>query len=380
MLKLWILYGVLFFLIIFIEMRCTITFCGKKIDLDNKLKYLLIIGVIVLMSANRTGFDARSYQRFFADVAFNENYNVSDYSYLALFYLINICLKFFPLFSYHVFHAFILLLGWVFLIMPAIKKYCCNTCALISLYTFVGVFAADGMQMKNFIAVNFLVASIVVLINEKKHYLLHFYILLTVAVLFHFSFIVYAFIPLIYIRKLEKNRFIFPIIGLIGYFSILTGQFKGMGILISRLSSMIPILSKASKYAYSITGRKSLIPVFIYLTILFILEYSKANNLFPEDKLRYMNKTVTIWNFMGLLLPLLNVANAIYRFYRNIYILVFAFLINIILNKNINIRKRLFVTGITGILGFLIFYHICLINQDIDIYLPVLEGKMFWER
>lgn len=145
--------------------------------------------------------------------------------------------------------------------------------------------------------------------------------------------------------------------------------------------SRIGILSKVEDYDGARAGIQSMVPVLIYFMIFLILEYFKHGR---TDDLRGMTKkllenAIYLWRLIGVLLPFLCYANASYRLFRNFYIILFMVMAKVVLEEEKSRAKR-YVNGFLVIaLAFVIFMYVYLLHQQIDIYIPVVEGDFFWE-
>ncbi len=390
MLALWILCSVLCLVAFFHNNRIVFKFGRNTISFNLIISAIMCFIIILLMTANRTGYDADAYTRFF-NLVKSTKMNPYDYTYDA-FYRVELCiLPFYPKLTYPEFHALLLLVTGLFCVYPVIKKYSVDPAVVLSLYVLSGTFAADGMQSKNFVAVCILVATFYFYsdYDKKKWHIFAYYICLFLAMLFHFSFAIYVFLPVTKTNRFRKYGRIFPVIGGMLYFIFLYGG--GFTTAIVTYISRIQFLSKAENYGMGRAGIRSLVPFTIYFAILTALYYftgEKRNQaLFrtvESDEKRKNLASIAmdvryIWELMGLFLPVLIYANATYRFYRNLYIPVFIVITNSVLSiKNKNRRK----IGIILLLGvaFAIFIYPILLRQHIDIYESILKGYWFWQE
>lgn len=381
MLSIWILCGMVCFLYFFSKRRIGLYSNGKKFDLklEAVLEIALFFGLICLMTANRSGYDAISFNRFFSYVKLYGK-NPFDYTYGFFLILVKFILNLFPEMTYQMFEAAVIAVIGFFLIRPVFRKYQANAACVMSLYALSGMVAVDGMQFKNFLAVSFLVGAIGHLFQEGKRNVIRFYILVTISVLFHFSFAIYYFLPLIKLNGVKKISGALPVAGGIGYlFLLLDNERYTAGIL--SFISRIGILSKVEDYDGARAGIQSMVPVLIYFMIFLILEYFKHGR---TDDLRGMTKkllenAIYLWRLIGVLLPFLCYANASYRLFRNFYIILFMVMAKVVLEEEKSRAKR-YVNGFLVIaLAFVIFMYVYLLHQQIDIYIPVVEGDFFWE-
>ena len=341
--------------------------------------------VVILMTANNKGYDADAYERFF-NVVKATGVNPYDYTYEALYKLEQLFLRFFRNLTYQYFHALVLFITGALCIYPFLKKYSYDSIAVFSLYVLSGVFASDGMQFKNFIAVCFLILALYFYCDSdnNRNSIFFYYAFLTIAILFHFSFALYVFIPLTKMKWFERVRMFLPVWGGVLYILFLFGGNIISGII--TFISKIRFLSKAAGYAISRAGIRSIVPVMIYYIILFTLYYCRKrikyvqNNEFSVDEKTRNELAVkirSIWELMGIFLVILGFANATYRLFRNLYIPVFTVVINAVLTIE-NRNRRIIGIMMTIMMAFIIFIYPILLGSYVDIYLQILEGEWFW--
>ncbi len=389
MLTIWIICAGLC-LISFARTRNVVINVGQHEVSFKILNTYIIIGcLILLMTANRTGYDADAYSRFYNFVKAS-GYNPYDYTYEMFFRVEETVLKFLPNLSYHEFHALILLASFMLLILPVLKKYSLSPVTVLSLYVLSGVFASDGMQSKNFIAACFLIAAMHFLVNieEYKRNIIIYYLLIVVAMTFHFSFFIYLFLPITKFKRFRNIIRWFPICGVFLYFAFLL---TGIGSKILLVLSRFFILSKLESYSLARAGIRSIVPLFIYLAVLITLRffsdrassgsfYAGVGTEAKRNSIReYLVNVRYIWEFMGIFLPILVYANASYRLYRNLYIPVFIVLANCVECLGSKHGRTIgYLMTIT--LALIMFLYPILLRQQIDIYLPILDGDFFWQN
>lgn len=380
MIYIWIAEGLIGLFGLFNIRKRAIKVHNKELSLDVFLPYLMIFGLSILMAANREGFDAVSFTRFFNNIK-TTGLSSNDQTYYALFLVIKYAISIFPSLTYPMFHGSTVLALWIFILLPVIKNRCIKPIAFFSLYIISAVFASDGMQFKNFISVTFLILAIDCLLKENLSTvkcILLYYVFLSIAIIFHFSFFTYIFIPLILSKRFEKASIFFPSIGFTIYVLFLFTGNTFTQLIISYVSRFY-VFSKLSKYETQVTGVKSLVPVFIYMCILFMLHYfSQGEHHTRTDARSLTNYTLTIWRFMGLLLPLLCLINAVYRLYRNLYIWIFIIAINCIFDSKIRKKRRYIYSVMAMAVALIIFIYLFLLRQHGEIYSPVISGKLWW--
>ena len=381
MLSIWVLCGMVCFLYFFSKRKIGLYSNGKKFDLklEAVLEIALFFGLICLMTANRSGYDAISFNRFFSYVKLYGK-NPFDYTYGFFLILVKFILNLFPEMTYQMFEAAVIAVIGIFLIRPVFRKYQANAACVMSLYALSGMVAVDGMQFKNFLAVSFLVGAIGHLFQEGKRNIIRFYVLVTISVLFHFSFAIYYFLPLIKLNGVKKISGTLPVAGGIGYLFLLldNGRYTaGMLSFISRIG----ILSKVEDYDSVRAGIQSVVPVGIYFMVLLILVYFKHGRTSHSKNVtnRLLESVVYLWRIAGALLPFMCYANASYRLFRNFYLIIFVALSNVVLEEEKSRAKRYFNGMLVIVLAFVIFLYVYFLHQQFDIYIPVVEGDFFWE-
>lgn len=378
-------------LIIFSSCICLYYFLFGAIDKNNRLYvspinldviflFFLSFNLLFLMTSNRTGYDAISYSRFFGLVkSFGTNY-YGDITYQAFYLLISFITAFITNITYPEFQALILSFLAIFFIYPFLFKNSHSVVTVLSLYILSGVYASDGMQFKNFIAVVFVLFSSRYVLHEDPVFW-KFYVMLLVAACFQFSVVVYAFFPLIHFKNIRRITPIFPIIGVLVYLiSFIIGPVLTSNTLI--ILSKLPFMNKLLIYSTSFSGIRSLFPVILYLMILLMLSYfRKYQALLSRKSFFFLECMIQIWRIQGLIVPFLIIANAPYRLFRNLYLLVFIAATNIILELPNKSSKRFISVFILVGIALIIYYYPILLKQDIDIYLPVYESNsFFWEE
>lgn len=384
MLTIWIICATLC-LIVFVQEGKVYFICGhKSVPLRTLFAVIIFFLLVILMTANNAGYDADAFIRFFNFVK-EFGLNPYDYTYDMLFNVEQFTLRFLPTLTYQQFHALILFIVGAFCIYPFLKNYSLDPAAVLSLYVLSGVFASDGMQFKNFIAASLLILSFCFYCDDehKNSNLIAYYFILIIAITFHFSFVIYIFLPLarIWFSKASK---LFPVVGGILYFVFLFwGNFFG-----SALSYFLKIqfLSKAEGYVDARTGVRSLVPFAIYYIVLAALYYiTNWNTELQTEKMDKKSRNIEslainvqiVWETMGLFLVILCFANASYRLFRNLYIPIFTVIINSIQSIKSRNRRRMAIIITIGV-ALLIFIYPILLGQQVDIYDPIIEGKWFW--
>lgn len=364
----------------------------KVIEVENSIsarkKYIIInwgIGIIVLilLAANRTGYDSKAYQRFFSFITvFGQSLN--DYTYIFFGYLVYFVRNIFPTITYFEFQALICgILGYV-----AIKRlmpYILSLRIVLFLYLISGTIALDGLQFKNFIAVLFLLIAFPCLLqqNKKLKNTVEYTLLIIIASMFHFSFIIYCFFVLfIWIDNVKMENILkkMVVIGVVTFWVLFLFSNFLPGILAS--ISKISILRKLSNYAAQFSGKRAIVPMVIYLFQIGVMYFCKKKNYLYPQKIKKFVDIVWLVNLeLALLLPALLYANAAFRLFRNLYLVNFIVYSNFIVRLPRLSYKRIVVSIVVLILGlFIMVYPNILLNQKIDIIEGMLNGKFFLIR
>lgn len=355
--------------------------CNKKLAI--RIKYILVglfllFVVIVGMCANRMQADARAYNGFFSYVKIY-GLNPWDYTYTLFSYITRIFVFVFPNLSVYEYRALICLTGWI-IIIYGYSKYSTSLNSVLLLYLMSFLFAHDGAQIKNFLALSMVLSAISFYIGHSKCYLIKFYVIMGIAVLLHFSCFVYLFIPLVGTRWFKSNGKIFPVIGVAIYFIFYLIGVPITSFVLARITSIVPILSKAGVYSEYYSGKRSLVFVVIYfLSYFLLLQCRQSIYLLSEEKKSFFNQTFDIWNYMGAILPFLIYANAAYRLFRNLIILVFVCVTNSLLCYSRFSHRRLNFTLIALALVFSIILQPILFNSSVDVFFPIFSGNFFWK-
>lgn len=340
---------------------------------------LLISFIVILMTANRTGYDARAFHLFYSDLLSSRK-NPWDYSYQAL---ADLMISIRPLLlniTYDVFHAVVVLCSIIITVL-LYSEYVTNFHTVAFVFVASGLYAEYGMQFKNAISVTLLLIAILFYVkySRMKRYVL-FYIFAFLAVIMHFSFFIYLVIPVIETKFFQRNKKLFPIIGTVVYFVILLSGGAALRF-VYNIFAQIPYLNKIASYGYVTAGIRSAGPVLIYLGIFVVLYFClDRDGRLSEGKTKLQNMVFDIWMMFGIFLPALYTANAVGRIYTNLYVIVFIVICNSVISLPRLSKNRLILSlGVFVMIAVLYSYQYIL-GSYIDIYIPVFEGKYFWQK
>ena len=306
---------------------------SKKRNLIINIVFGFIL--VVLISANREGYDSISYQRFF-------NYTSTsvmslDYTYVTFGKLIIWIKQIFPLITYFEFQALVsIVLGIV--VKYRLNAYMLSFRIFCFFYLLSGTIAMDGLQFKNFVAVLFLMIAIPFLTrdgNNVRNTILYV-LFIIIATLFHFSFAIYIF--LVMIRWWDYER-------VAGY-----------------------------------SGKRALVSFFLYfLQLAFMRICVKNSNKLTPDLEKFTRIIWTANLIMGIFLPGLLYANAGYRLFRNVYIVNFIVFSNhIVIMRRLSNNRIVTSIAIMVICLSILIYPNFLLRQNADVMGAMLNGKFFW--
>lgn len=338
---------------------------------------LVSSGLLILLTANRTGYDARNYQMFYKYIALHKknpwDYSYKFYSKLTMFFQLYLKNR-----TYFEFQAIILVIIGCFMV-PRINRLSLSYSMVVFLYLISGVFASDGMQFKNFIAVCFLIMALEFLQRGQGAIgIVKYIILIGIACLFHFSCVIYFVLPVVKNSFFQRIRVVFPVIGLIFYIVFLFGGQELLSVFLPIISK-VPGLSKLAGYANSFAGARSLVPVMLYfigLILLYLCRYNRK--ILPKKLSDYNNLITNIWILMGIFLPTLAFANAPYRFYRNLYIPIFIVISNYLVSLRGISQKKSISSLFVLVYVLSIFLYPIALGQARDIYAGIFDGTLFW--
>lgn len=369
-----------FFYFLFAEKRESKMWIGrlKIYNINRILTGSVILFVIVIgMSANRGIGDVAAFRSFYNYVKIYSG-NPWDYTYELFAKVTDIFLTVAPeatFFEYHAILVFIIWIGIIFFYRKYI--YCYNI--VFFFYLLSGVFAHDGGQIKNFISVAFLICGLIFLLEDDIKNIILYYVFIVTATLFHFSFVIYIFLPIIKTRWFNVNKNNLPIIGgAIYVVLLLNGTVLTASLL--RFLSYFPMMAKLNSYSSTYAGVRSLVPVAIYYIMLYVFYCLKFNlSELDAKKAKLFYVVYSIWILMGIFLPFLIYANAVYRFYRNLYIPISAIMSNVIVSIPRFAKRRIYLSCTVLIFVFAVFMYTIVMGQWKDAFLPIIQGDFFWK-
>ena len=113
------------------------------------------------------------------------------------------------------------------------------------------------------------------------------------------------------------------------------------------------------------------------LYVFYCLKFNLSELDAKKAKLFYV--VYSIWILMGIFLPFLIYANAVYRFYRNLYIPISAIMSNVIVSIPRFAKRRIYLSCTVLIFVFAVFMYTIVMGQWKDAFLPIIQGDFFWK-
>ena len=146
----------------------------------------LIFTIIVGMSGNRGAGDVGAFIAFFNHI---KNYvdNPWDYTYELFARVTALFLKIWPSVTFFKFRATLFLVIWLGVVL-FYREYTYSFNSVLFLYLLSGIYMSEGEQLKNFVAVSFLIYGLTFMTKKGFGNLIIYYIFTVIAILFHFSF------------------------------------------------------------------------------------------------------------------------------------------------------------------------------------------------
>lgn len=344
----------------------------------------MLFWVIVLMCANNSWGDAGAYNSYFNYVAINGQ-NPWDASYEFFTWCVLILERLTGTVNYGYIRALIFALCWIAIIITY-RKYISNLYLVFFLYIISFMFAHDGVQIKNFWALTLVLIACSFLIEQKRHYLLKYYAVWFVAVLMHFSCAVYVLLPFINTKWYRKYKQLIPIVG--GVMYIVIGFFgtRWLSNFLGIFADSVPMIYKLNKYLVLIPHIRCIVFVAEYIVIYIAMELMHSRKSFALNDSQYNQchkfnqAAIDIWRLMAVFMPLLWYANAVFRIYRNLMILVFIFTAN-----NITEYRRFSIRRIENsiwafVIVFVVVFQLYALGggHTSDFFTPIFGGEFFW--
>lgn len=340
------------------------------------LSLLLIMGLVVDIadySNYKAFYYGSQYVDFFDfDVAAAQYYNVkSDIGYM----LLNRLSYDYGLdYSYFRFVSTLVFL----LLMTYIVYKITNNIALVIVLYMIYPFTLDAIQVRNFMAEILLALSIYLWAKRVKCHNAVYILLMLIASTLHKSFIIYVpFALFFYMRECKKINVLYKVFLLIG---LLMPLYES--IIISRFADILLLIQNApeeysSTAAYYLDGRTRLGFLVAYTKIvimLFIAWYIKENIVIEMNGLkeRFVKITYIFMEYMCILMPLIGITAAMWRFPRNL-LLPLAITIAIYFEYNFKYK------GIKTLLVCLAFFAIAVLDDcTYSLISEVLNNNYMW--
>lgn len=263
------------------------------------------------------------------------------------------------------------------------KKFIDYKCIVFGLY-FIYPFVMDITQLRNFVAMSFLLKGCSYLIdddNDKdKKGIVPFVICNVIASLFHITFVFYFVLLLIKVINKNNLKYFAPV--------LLVGEI----VIFGQLQNIISILTNIDKTEFYFSehiGLATLIIVALYyLSVLFIVSY--ISRLYPEKK--WLSNIVKINLMLVLSLPVIFHSFEFMRLYRNIFFLNYM-AVGYLLERNLKDRiangestrlllvskKQFIFVAMLGICVFSLYLFI-LHDYSKTVFIPTFEMNRLFHQ
>lgn len=279
----------------------------------------------------------------------------------------------------NLFRLIVSILGIV-LIHSTVKKFVKNTGYFFILYALYP-FMFDIVQVRNFLAMSLFIYAVPSLLEQEKRYLLKYIIIVCIAATMQKTAIVY--LPLIFVRNLNKKKFTKYIISFVIICSIFTGLFRNFLVTFSTdfLSSISDDLTGLSNYLNVNTNWGWIVfwgeQVGNFVLVLWAgkiinnaLKKREANKFYSRKTISFSKLMYDINLYMFVFLPLFVLDENYTRIIRNVMplnLMVYCIATNMIIHNNrIDLKKDngrdingiLFIT-LTLLYQLLLLYMLC---------------------
>ena len=344
---------------------------------SNSVLILTVAFIMILWVGNNDGPDIYNYIN---------NYTIAKHGLISgtnqfLYYW---SLRFFNQlgFTFFFFFFVINIIG-ISIILFTLQSISTNIHLVLVLYLLHLVFL-DGIQIRNFAAVPFLLMGLLCLLKQIKHWRILFVLFIVIASQFHVSFLVYLVFLLLPTWNYTRSRML-KIHGLVGIvLTVSIFRFR------SHLSSIVAALNvidtgRAINYSSASTNMGALIPITLQLFGVFITWYvykrmERTSFVYTEEPelVRDMGVCKYIYwlNLLACyLLPFSIIQLTFYRLVRNILLINYA---------SIGIGKKYFKgTNLTVLtifyLGSWMIAEFVLLNTFDNIVFPFFQSNMLFD-
>lgn len=296
---------------------------------QNSIFILISTAIIMLLLwvGNTEGPDIANYEMTYSRVSFVLKEKGSyQFIYYSVMWLLNsLGMTFYE-------YRFIITLVGLIILFICIRKFNTNIHLVIFMYLLTEFFL-DGIQIRNFLAMSFLIIGIVILVERKKFWRLWYTFIIIVASLIHISFFVYLIFLFIPSSNYNKGKLIkvHGIVGLLLTLFILSFGRQLLDVLISLL--IYVDARKVESYTQVSSNFGAIIPITLQLLGIFVSRHvyrnlSRLKQNKPNDKKIEKDCNVTktfFWiNLLSCyLIPFSIIEITFYRLIRNIVLINF---------------------------------------------------------
>lgn len=345
----------------------------------NKILLLFSIVLMVLIwTGNTVGPDINNYltQYRFASARLLQNGNIEI--------IYNQVMNWFSShdFSFYVYRFVVCFLAFV-TILFGINKVGANLHVVFFLYI-LSQFFLDGIQIRNFLTLPFLMFALVALIRQDKAWRSKYAVLIIIASMIHSSFLVYLVFLLIPNEKRDSNKTIRIHVAIaVSLCLVFFTARKYISILVNLISSISA--DKATSYSLTSTNLGPLICIalqiagiffsyYMYQKLKCLEDYYQEDNNFNIDCI-WLKRIFWINIFGMYLLPFSLVQLTFYRLIRNLLLINFASVG--VINKYYRRNLAIFIISI----AYLILWQVSefsILNEFDVIVLPFFKNNMFF--
>lgn len=354
---------------------CNILAARKK-RINSLVLLMTVVFIMLFWVGNTDGPDIRNYMNNY--VSINSGF-LSSSNQILYYGSMNI-LRQWGLTFYQ--YRFVMNIISLILMLIALYMTGTNVHFVLSLY-FLQLLFLDGIQIRNYAAIPFLLLGFVVLIKQVKHWRIIYTVFVIIASMFHVSFWVYLIFLFIPTWQYNKKRMlkIHAAVGII--ITAIVFRFRGqMASLVAALNLIDSV--RASGYTSASTDMGALIPIGLQICGIYITWYvynrmEKYSLIYTDDEelLRNTNYCKFIFwiNLLACyLLPFSIVQLTFYRLIRNILLVNF---VTIGIGRKYFRGTKLALLTITYI-GIWIVAEFVLLNSFENVVFPFFESNMYF--
>ncbi len=345
----------------------------RNIKLKIGISFFLVLGII--MGANIKNPDTFIYEKY---IYYNNEFFAKDFGFGILVQLF----KNFNLTYYHL-KMFVTIVGFI-LINHTLKRYIKDYKFLLFLYI-IYPFFYDVVQVRNFLAMSIFIFALPYLLEKSKSGNIKYIISILIAATMQKTALVY--LPIIFINKLEKKKFIKAILIIVIFISILISIVKPIfnvfvNILINNISMYLDGISSklviSTNYGWIIQWIIQFMNYYFVTTSFKYIkeEYETENMSVSASKnIKFTQLIININLYMFIFLPLYILTPTFNRIPRNIYLLnfiVYSFVYNI-RNKKNKYNRLVYCIILSHIVFYILQYVILNQTYFTEMVQPILN-------